>query len=339
MTFKKSFSFLVLSLLMIPLLSGCFKKDQEPELTFDEVMRNAKQATMDIEFGGLQVDFSVKGQDAGEKIEGEGQIEFSFDRTDDSPEQLLRFVGQGEMQSVEGRKGLDIDVSFLEVRGVVQDELYMRLKKLNLPENPNFEVIQPLLQVYLGEWFKIPPQQLPETFQEFQRQQALLQEERERAKEIFVSTKLFNLQQYHGVEKAGKEKKEAYHYSIDLNEEGVKNYQQQVAQVLGQGQLTVEELQQVVVGIKYIQSIEVWIDTQTFRILQGKLTLVGDDLLQGFDGQAIELTVEVEMEGDFSTPVVLEAPEEHFDLDALGAFTQAVQLPIVQGVELESTGQ
>lgn len=326
-------------LLLVPLLVGCFqRKPQEPEIPFDELMRSAKQNTMEAEFGTVQFSVSLKGGDVAEQIEGGAEVEFAFNRSGDTTEHQLGGVIQGERRGSDGVKSLQMDLNTLRVSDVVQDEWYVFLNSAQLSGNPELDGFQAFLQPYMSMWLKIPSQQLPEGFQQFQVQQGLLEQENELSQQIFVSTKLFDLQEYHGVKTAGSQQRDAYYYSVNLNQAGVENYYQQIAAALNNASLSPEELESVTAGFQYVQGIELWIDIETFRVLEARVLLSGEDLWQSLQGDPLELEVELSIMADFGTPVSLEAPVEFTEFDPLLGFTQLAELPVIQNVEVEGDG-
>lgn len=335
MNLIKTPSWLKLSFLtffLLPLLSACFKEKQ-PELPFDEVMRNVQAALFEVEFATLKFNLNLEGKDEREEIQAQAEVEFAFDRRLEAEAQQVHFNGEGKRETKEeGLKTGQLEVTLLNKKGRVREEHYVRLGTLDVTGNPEFEKSKILLQAYLGKWFKIPPELLPADYQAFLLQRDLLQEEREQAQDIFIRTKLLKLEKYHGVEKMDGRKTD--HYSTTLDPAGVENYYKQLALARGD-ELSEEDLQQMTAGLKYVQSLELWVDQENNRILKAQLALSGKDLVQNFQGSRLAMTLKIGMVADYHTSVELTPPSEFQDLDVLLPFVQATQSPPVQGVELE----
>ncbi len=273
-------------------LSACGQEVVVP----DDVLMKAKEAMTSINSGRFQVDVSLDSMSEG-TLNLDGSLAFAFDGREvvgaDSTELHLDFLG--DMETEAQSLNLNLDAEFIRLAS----DYYVRVNEL-ASNDPNLQVLIPLVNPYKGGWLQIAEDFIPENLQAFQSEDEASALIVEQMKQLLVSTDLFTIQEVLGMKKVNE--RNAYHLALAPNAEGFRTYFTQVASMNGEA-FAPEEIDSFLESLAYINRFEVYIDVENYYVYRVDIQMMANG--EG-DGQLnLDLTLTAELIND---EVQIEAP-------------------------------
>lgn len=305
---------LILATLAFFSLSACGESLEAPEF----VMIKAKQALVDVNSGKVEMTADATGGNGTDDLVFEGSLELAFDKTNEESQNAdFHLMLTGDMKAGEQSLNGDIDVNFI----ILAKEYYIKLNKLSSSDE-TLTSIQPFINLYIGKWLLIAEDFIPENIRDLQTEDEAMKLKKKQMESLFVETKLFNVTKEYGVENLNGNK--VYHYGLTPNMEGFKDYMMKAAIIDGR-ELTLQEIEESVKILSYINKAEVYIDLDDYYILKSIFQFTGEALSES----EANLEVEIVVEGsDFNKSVSIKAPEGAENFNPLDLIMDLGSVPV-----------
>ena len=309
-------------------LTACDDVSETPE----EVLQNFKQEVTEIKSADISGEVSMKGSDGEDMIDFTSDMNLKFDRRDMEDRKTDVMISMsGAMKAAENAFDGDLDLSIR----TLNDKYYIRLGKLE-STSEGMQAIQPVLEDYIGKWLHISDDFIPENIRQIEQKDEETLAKEKQLKQLFVDTDLFTVSQEYGVESVNGKK--AYHYGIQFDENGVKDYVRKAATIDGR-ELTDEEIEEASKIVSYIDNAELWIGVDDYYLYKAVVNLIG-----GFSEEdEVDMNVDILFEGsDYNKSIKVSAPgdaEEFNPLELLMAYSAASSMAVGEdaGEDMEST--
>lgn len=294
---KKFFIFKLFALfgLSLFLLASCDTPTETPE----DVIRQFKEQTTEIESGDISAEVVMNGTDDQDAIDFTAEFDLKFDRHDQEYRKAdIKVSMSGMMKTAE--QALDGDIDF-NIRTIGED-YYILLDKLE-SNSENMASIQPIVDGYVGKWLHIADDFIPQNVRQFQEKDEETLAKEKQLKQLFVDTDLFIVTQEYGVESVNGKK--TYHYGIQFNEPGVQEYIRKAAIIDGRD-LTEAEIEEASKVISYVDNVELWIGVKDYYLYKATAYLTG-----GLAEDDVDMNITVTFEGDdYNRSIKVSAPTE-----------------------------
>jgi len=273
--------------------------------TPEKVMTEFKQAVSDIKSGDMTADIEMKGDENGETVNFDADLDIKFDRRDKLKTKTaigVTLKGDANVKDSSFSGELELDTRFID------NGFYVNLKNIKSNDD-KLKQMEPLINLYKNKWLKIAKEMLPQNLQNLQGKSEEDLEKEEKITKLFVSTKMFNVVKDHGVEDLNGKK--VHHYDVELNEEGLKKYAREAGIISGK-ELTEQEIEESAEIGNYLKKAELWIGTKDS--FPYKAVIVFEEKNKDDDKMDMEMTLK--MEGNsFNVDVVVEAPKDAEDFN------------------------
>lgn len=297
----------VLTLVSVVTLSGCDQKilDMDPQ----EVLRKMTVRMLEVETSSFEGEVNLEAGGANEGVDLEIKMKGRSDKSDeDNQKSEVEMEVEGKITGPETEFAGGLKFEMVQMG----QEMFFKLESLDL-EGEEAVMINQLVSMFLGQWFKIGADMLPLVATGFlesnDEQKALMNEVRKLASE----TDFFKLEKDHGIEQMGGE--ETVHFSVRLDRDGAKKFLQLVGMQMGTVIPDADLAQLDVMLDSLTEGIDLWIDTDDFDVMKMQMALVGQ--FEGEDGDAdFDMRVEVEM-SDHGEKMQIEEPEGAQDFNPL----------------------
>jgi len=314
--------------LSVFVLASCAKPVETPE----EVLQHFKEGVTQIKSADISGQISMKGSDGEDMIDFSADTNFKFDRRDMEDRKTDVTVSMsGAMKAAENAFDGDLDFNIR----TLNDNYYIRLDKLD-SSSENMQAMQPVFDDYIGKWLRVSDDFIPENIRQIEQKDEETLAKEKQLKQLFVDTDLFTVSKEYGVENVNGHK--VYHYAIQFDENGVKEYVRKAAVIDGR-ELTDEEIQEASKIVSYIDNAELWIGTDDYYLYKAIVNLVG-----GFSEEnAVDMNVDILFEGnDYNKSIKVSAPddaEEFNPLELLMAYSAASSMAVGEdaGEDMELT--
>lgn len=322
---KPSKSFLLLGATLL-LLTACGKSVEDPEV----VLKKAKEAIVAVNSGHVDVTATMDGGNGTDDLSFSGDVAFSFDKSDKMNGMFdLHVALSGDMQSEDKTLDGDLDVNFV----TLNKEYYVKLNQLNSSDE-SLQTMVPFIDLYSGKWLRVAEDFIPENIRNLQGEDEIMELKRKQLEDLFVETELFTVTKEYGIEKLNGSS--VYHYGIGVNIDGFKDYITKAAVIDGR-ELTMQEVEEAVRVLSYIESAELYIDSKDYYILKSVFHFSGEALA----AEGADLSVELVVEGsDFNKTMDIKAPEGAEDFNPLNLIMGLGGLPTVElpeGAEVDES--
>jgi len=317
--------FLILSGVSIITLSACSQALEDPEI----VMEKAKQVLVEIQSGSVEISADMTGNNGSEEnITFDGDVEITFDKTNEENKKLdLHVDVSGDIQVTEKAIEGDLDFNFI----TLNKQYYVMLNEFNSSDE-SMKSIEPFINMYLGKWLRIAEDFIPENIRELQGQDEAMLLKQEKFKELLLKTELFTVSKEYGVEKLNGES--VYHYGIEVNLEGFKDYITKAAVIDGR-ELTIQEVDEAVAILAYIKGAELYIDTDDYYILKAVFNFFGEGINE--EGANVDVAIVING-GDYDEDVTIEIPEGAEDFNPLNLLMGMGGVPVVEAPDAPKNG-
>jgi len=265
----------------------------------DEVMANFKQAVSDIKSGDLNAKLAIKGDEDGDKIDVNTDLAIKFDRENELKTKLALNVnldGEVIIQEKPMSGKLSLDTRFID------DIFYLNLKTLETNDE-SLKEMEPFINMYKGKWLKLAKGMLPVDLEKLETKTEEEVAVENKLKELFVSTKIFDIVKDYGTESVNGNK--SYHYQVKLNREGIKKYTKEAGVITG-NELTEQEIEESAEIVDYVKNAEIWIGIKDFNPYKALITFEQAKT----DDDKMDMEIKLEMDAtSFNKNVKIEVPE------------------------------
>ena len=303
---------LVVFALSLFALAACGQPTETPE----QVLQNFKQKVTEIKSADISGKVSMKASDNEGMMDFTSDADFKFDRRDMEDRKTDVTVSMsGVMKVAENAFDGDLDLNLRTLNG----DYYIRIDKLD-SSSENMQAVRPVFENYIGKWLRISEDFIPENIRQIEQKDEETLAKEKQLKQLFVDTNLFIVAKEYGVENVNGHK--VYHYGIQFDENGVKEYVQKAAVIDGR-ELTDEEIEEASKIVSYVDNAELWIGTDDYYLYKAILNLVGG--YQEEDGT--DMNIDVLFTGnDYNKAIKVSAPdgaEEFNPLELIMAYSAA----------------
>ncbi|MBN2087193.1 hypothetical protein JW758_02495 [Candidatus Peregrinibacteria bacterium] len=300
MNIKKLFKVFAAFLLSSFLLTSCGGGDESPE----RVIEKFKENLTEIESADITTTIVMKGANVNETVDFDADLTIKFDRRDtDDRKADIKVVLSGLMETAGQVLSGDADLSLV----TLAEEYFIRLDELKMT-GENMDVIEPIFEKFGKKWLRIDPNFIPENIRELQQKDEATLAKEEELKELFIESKLINVNKEFGVETVNGQK--VYHYGIGFNLEGVKDYVRKASIIDGRA-LTEPEVEEMSKSAANFKNTELWIGIDDYYLYKAVTDING-----GAEG--VDSNINVLLEGkDYNKKIEITAPEDVEDLDPL----------------------
>ncbi|MBU0727694.1 hypothetical protein KKA95_03340 [Patescibacteria group bacterium] len=275
-----------------------------PSKSPEEVIQDLKQNLVEMQSGNFAVDLTMSGVDEGDSIDFDATIDIAFNRMDKTNRLAdIKVAFNGVMTAAD--QVLDGDVDF-NIRSI-GDDYYLQLDKFE-SNDESILAAQPFLNSYMGKWLHIAKDFIPENIRELQQQDEAVLAKEAQLKDLFISTNLFDVTTDYGIENING--KEAYHYGITFNEDGVQEYIRKSAIIDGR-ELTDAEIQEASKIAASVTNAELWIGVKDFSLHKAVISLDG-----GLDNSDMNIDVEFGA-SNYNEDIQIETPVDAQEFNPL----------------------
>ena len=247
-------------------LNSCGKTPSESP---DAVINKFKTAIKNIDAADFSVSADMTGKESTDNINFDLNADAKVDRLDEKRNADVS-VKLGGALDAQGQK-LDGNLNIRIV--TVGDEFYFNLSQFDTTD-PNTEKIETALKPYMSKWEHISSDFIPQNIKDLQKNDPDSQKKQEQLKDLFISTKLFDVSKEYGVEKL--DGNNVYHYGIKLDKDGVKDYIKK-ASVISGTEKTDQEVEDAATFVDSVSDLELWIGADDYFLYKGVATLTGSN--------------------------------------------------------------
>lgn len=294
--------YLLIAGFSLVLLSACGKSLENPET----VINKAKQAVVDVSSGNVEISAKASGKNATDDLLFDGKVGLLFDKKDATTQKMnLTLAMKGNMKTGDQKLDGDLDLNFVNLG----KEYFVKLNKLT-SSDPSLASVKPFIDLYSGKWLHIAEDFIPKNIRDLQSQTEASKLKKKQLEDLFVQTKLFDVTKEYGMEKL--DGKNVYHYGLSMNVQGFKDYMTKAAIIDGR-EMTAQEVDDSVKLLSYVKDADIYIDSESYYVLQSTFHFSGAALNQGANLD-VEITVKGSQYGD---SVKIEAPEGAEDFNPL----------------------
>ena len=283
-------------------LASCGQPKESPE----QVIQKFKEQVTQISSGDITTDVAMNGSDAQDNMDFTAKVGVKFDRRDDEDRKAeVKGTIGGMMKTAD--KSVDGDLDF-SLR-TINDDYFLRVDKLDT-SSEDFKAIQPQLKGYMGKWLKIASDFIPQNLRQLQQKDEATLAKEKQLKELFISTTIFNVTKEYGVESVNGKK--VYHYGVQLNADGVKEYIRKAAVIDGR-ELTDAEVVEASKIVSYVNSAELWIGVKDYYLYKATVGMAGE----AGEGKPT-MNVTISMQGtDYNNTIDIKSPEDAQEFNPL----------------------
>ncbi len=277
-----------------------------PAQSAEEVIDNFKAQIKEIKSVDMSVDISMTGEDAGDNIGFSLKADAKLDRQDQSDRKAdldIRLDGSlnaGD-QSMDGKAHLQA-VSLGE-------ELYFNIDEFSSTDEST-KKFETLLEPYMKKWQHLASDFVPEDIKKLQKKDEETLQKEAQLKELFISTKLFEVTKEYGVEKLNGNK--VYHYGVKLDKEGVKEYVKKASSINGR-ELTTDEVEEASLFADSVTNMELYIGEKDYFLYKAVVQLSGTSPEDGVTTN-IDLTY---IANSYNQDLKIAAPSEYEEFNPL----------------------
>lgn len=284
------------------ILNACSPNVESPE----QVISQFKQEVKNIKTADVSFDISMKGDDAGDKIDLVIDADAKMDRQDEAERKLaLEIDLSGELNAGGNSMKGDLGIHTLSDG----EDFFFNLLKFDSTD-PSTEKFEVLMQPYMETWQHLGNEFLPEELKLFQKVDEESLKKEDELKDLFAQTKLFEVTKEYGIENLDGRK--VYHFGVKLNKGGVKDYIQKASSINGT-ELTAEEVELKAAFVESVTNIEMFIGAKDYLLYKGVLQLSGQSPDNGVTTD-IDL---VYVANEYNKDVNVEAPGEYEEFNPL----------------------
>ncbi|MBU0578217.1 hypothetical protein KJ742_05535 [Patescibacteria group bacterium] len=303
MKFKNIISLKVFVLLGISLslLTSCGVKES-PE----QVIENFKQQISEVQSAVITSEVVMTGVDDEDSVDFTADIDFQFDRSDETNRKSDINVVMGGMMTA-ADKVLEGDLDF-NIR-TLGENYYVQLNELESSDE-TIQSIQPFLAIYIGKWLHIADDFIPENIRELQQKSEETLTKEAQVKELFITTNLFDVTKDYGVETINGKK--VYHFGVQFNEAGIQDYIRKAAVIDGR-ELTEAEVAEASKIASYITDAQLWIGTKDYYLYKASASMTGGAIQSNVD-MNIDIVIEA---ANYNKSINIEAPEDAQEFNPL----------------------
>jgi len=275
-------------------LASCGQPKESPE----QVIQKFKEQATQITSGDISTEVTLNGSDTQDTMDFTANVNVKFDRRDEEQRKAdIKGTASGMMKTAD--KSFDGDIDF-GLR-TINDEYFLRVDKLDI-SSEEFKALQPQLNNYMSKWLKVASDFIPKNVRDLQQKDEATLAKEKQLKELFINTPIFNVIKEYGVESANGNK--VYHYGVQFNIDGVKDYIRKAAVIDGR-ELTDVEVEDASKIVSYISSAELWIGTKDYYLYKATVGMTG-----GAGENTPDMNVTISMEGaDYNKAIDIKAPE------------------------------
>jgi hypothetical protein len=283
-------------------LASCGQPKENPE----QVIQKFKEQATKINSADLTAEVAINGSDVQDTMDFTANVGIKFDRRDEENKKAdLKGTIGGLMKTADKSVDGDIDFDLL----TDNDNYFLRVDKLDT-NYEGFAAIQPQIKNYMNKWLKISSDFIPQNLRQLQQKDEASLAKEKQLKELFINTPIFNVTKEYGVESVNGNK--VYHYGVQLNKDGVKEYVKKAAVIDGR-ELTDAEVEDAAKIVSYVSSAELWIGVKDYYLYKATVSMTGET---GDNKPAMNLTIS--MQGaDYNKSIDIKTPEDSQEFNPL----------------------
>ena len=262
--FSKLIALFVISLFT---LSACAPVSEESP---EQVIQKFKETVKDIKAADFSVALAMTGVNAEDNVDFNVNADVKLDRREGMDRKAdfdLRVDGILNT----GEKSLDGDLD-LKIRTLGED-FYFNLMKLESNDS-GVQDFKPLLEPYEKKWLHLDSDFVPDNIRELQQKDEEAIQKQEQLKELFIETKLLDVNKQFGIESLNGKK--VHHFGVRLNEDGIKQYIRRAASINGR-EMTDAEVEEAAAFAESITNMELWIGAKDYYLYKGTVLLLGEN--------------------------------------------------------------
>lgn len=293
-------------------LSACAPVSEESP---EQVIQKFKETVKEIESADFTLALAISGVNAEDNIDFNVNTDIKLDHRDDVERKAdINLKMNGILNT--GGKSLDGDLN-LRIRTLGED-FYFNLIELNSTD-PNIQSFKPILEPYQNKWLHLASDFVPKDIRELQQKDEETIQKQEQLKELFIETKLLDVNKQFGIENLNGKK--VHHFGVRLNEDGVRQYVKRAASINGR-EMTEAEVGEAAAFIESISNMELWIGAKDYYLYKGAVVLSGNSPEE--DAQSIiSLTYSA---NSYNTNLEIEPPLEVEEFNPI-ALMMGMQFP------------
>lgn len=268
----KKYASKLIALFVISLfaLSACAPVSEEPP---EQVIQEFKETVKDINAADFTLELAMTGVNAEDNVDFNVNTGVKLDRRKGVERKAdINLSMDGNLNT--GDKNLNGNLD-LKIRTIGED-FYLNLMELDA-NDPSTQNLKPLLDPYQKKWLHLASDFVPESIRELQQKDEETIQKQEQLKELFINTKLLDVNKQFGIENLNGKK--VHHYGVRFNKDGLKQYVRRAASVNGR-EMTDAEVENAVVFADAVTNMELWIGAKDYYLYKMETTLSGGDFEQ-----------------------------------------------------------
>jgi hypothetical protein len=310
---KRFFIFKVFALfcLCALVLASCGKATEAPE----DVIQKFKEEATQINSADISTEVVVNGTDNQDTIDATANVGAKFNIKDPENKKAdIKIALGGIMKTAEQSLDGNVDINIRTIGG----KYYILLSKFE-SSSESMKAVQTVLGGYIGKWLHVVDEAIPESIRQVQKKDEATLAKEKQLKQLFIDTNLLTVTKEYGVETVNGQK--VYHYGVQLNQDGVKEYIRKSAVIDGR-ELTDTEIEDASKISSYVTSAELWIGVKDYYLYKATANLIGP-----VTNKEANMTVAITAEGsDYNNDINVDVPsdaQEFNPIELLMAYSTA----------------
>ena len=295
------------------ILNAC-SSSQDTE-SADAVIKKFKQTVKDINAADMSLNALVAGRDNEDNINFSLNADIKADNIGIDRKADVDLKLKGSLMA--GGKTMDGNLN-IRIQ-TIGDKFYFYLADFS-SSDPGTETIQKALNPYMKKWQHVSQDFIPDSIKKLQHKDEETLKKENQLKDLFISTRIFEVTKEYGVEKINANK--VYHFAVKLDKNGVREYMKKAAIINGQD-MTEAEVEDAVIFVDSIDNIELWIGAKDYYLYKGVANIVNKNGGENANSE-ISLTY---IAKSYNTDLKITAPSSYEEFNPIA---------LIMGMQLDS---